>query len=58
MTHRGPFQPQTSCDSVILYVLVLAGIELIFFIVAGKWLCFGFALKTVLMIVQGCFCYC
>jgi len=38
-------------------VLVLAGIELIFFIVASMGLCFGFVLKSVL-IVQGCFCYC
>jgi len=39
------------------YGLVLAGIELIFFIVAGMGLCFGFVLKTVL-ITQGCFSYC
>ena len=38
-------------------VLVLAGIELIFFIVASMGLCFGFVLKTVL-IIQGCFRYC
>ena len=38
-------------------MLVLAGIELIFFIVAGMGLRFGFVLKTVL-ITQGCFHYC
>ena len=38
-------------------VLVLAGIELVFFVVAGMGLCFGFVLKTVL-ITQGCFRYC
>ena len=30
-------------------VLVLAGIELIFFIVASRGLCFGFVTKTVLI---------
>ena len=39
------------------FVLVLAGVQLIFFIVAGMVLCFGFVLKTVL-ITQGCFPYC
>ena len=38
-------------------VLVLAGIELIFFTVASMELCFGFLLKTVLIIL-GCFSYC
>ena len=38
-------------------VLVLAGIELIFFMVASVGLCSGFVLKTVL-VTQGCFCYC
>ena len=38
-------------------VLVWAGIEFIFFIVASMGLCFGFVLETVL-IVQGCFSYC
>jgi len=37
-------------------VLVLDGVELIFFIVASMRLCFGFVLKRVL-ITQGCFCY-
>jgi len=37
-------------------VLVLAGIELISFTVASMGLCFGFVLKTVL-IIQGCFSY-
>ena len=37
-------------------VLVLAGIELIFFTVVSMGLCFGFVLATVL-ITQGCFCY-
>jgi len=37
-------------------VLVLAGIELIFLTVAPMVLCFGFAMKTVL-ITQGCFSY-
>ena len=41
----------------IISVLVLAGIELIFFTVASMGLCFGFVLKTVL-ITQGCFIYC
>ena len=35
-------------------VLILAGIQLIFFIVAGMGLSFGFVLITVL-ITQGCF---
>ena len=38
-------------------VLVLAGIDLIFFLVAGAVLGFGFVLETVL-IMQGCFRYC
>jgi len=38
-------------------VLVLAGIELIFFIVASMGLCFGFVLKTVL-ITEGCVSSC
>ena len=38
-------------------VLVLAGIELIFFIVVSMGLCFGSVLETVLM-TQGCFRYC
>jgi len=38
-------------------VVVLAGIELIFFVVAGMGLCFGSSLKTML-ISQGCFSYC
>jgi len=37
-------------------MLVLAGIQLFFFIVVSAELCFGFVLKTVL-IVQGCFSY-
>ena len=37
--------------------LVLAGIELIFFIIAVMGLCFSFVRKTVL-ITQGCFSYC
>ena len=41
----------------LTFVLVLAGIELIFFIVAGMGLRFGFVLETVLTI-QGCFSYC
>ena len=42
---------------LILGVLILAGIELIFFIVASRGLCFGFVLKTVL-ITQRCFHHC
>ena len=42
---------------ISLFVLVLAGAELIFFIVACMGLCFGFVLKTV-WIIQGCFGYC
>ena len=38
-------------------VLGLAGIELIFIIVAIMGLCFGFVLETKL-ITQGCFSYC
>lgn len=38
-------------------VLVLARIGLIFFIVAGMGLCFGFLLETALLI-QGCSSYC
>ena len=38
-------------------VLVLAGVELMFFTVASMGLCFGFVLKTVL-IIQRCFSYC
>jgi len=38
-------------------MLVLAGIGLIFFVVANMGLCFGFVLKTVL-IIQGYFHYC
>jgi len=38
-------------------LLVLAGIELIFFIAAGMVLCFGFVIKTVLVTRQ-CFSYC
>ena len=41
----------------LCHVLILAGIELISFIVAGMGLCFGFVLETVL-IIQGCFSYC
>lgn len=37
-------------------MLVLAGLELIFFIVTNTGPGFGFALETVL-IIQGCFCY-
>lgn len=37
-------------------MLVLVGIELIFFAVAGMGLCLGFVLETVL-VTQGCFCY-
>ena len=37
-------------------VLLLAGVELIFFLVARMGLCFGFVLKIVL-IIQGCFHY-
>ena len=44
-------------ESGVENVLVLAGIELIFFIVACMGLWFGFVLETVL-ITQGCFSYC
>jgi len=40
-----------------LGALVLAQVELIFFIVASVRLCFGFVLNAVL-IIQGCFHYC
>jgi len=48
------FWENTSC---LHTVLVLGGLQLIFFIAASMRLCFGFLLKTVL-IVQGCFRYC
>ena len=38
-------------------VLVLCGVQLIFFIVANMRLCFGFALETIL-ITPGYFSYC
>jgi len=38
-------------------VLVLTGIELIFYIVAFMGLCFGFVLKTMLIMQRG-FCCC
>jgi len=41
---------------ICMLVLVLAGKELIFFIVANMRLCFGFVLEAVL-IIQGCFRY-
>lgn len=40
-----------------LSVLVLAGVKLVFFTVAGMRLCFGFLLETV-VIMWGCFPYC
>ena len=43
--------------NISLSVLVWAGRELIFFIVASMGLCFGFVLETVL-IIQGCFNCC
>jgi len=41
----------------LLSVLVLAGIELIFFLVACVVVCFGFVMKIVLITHQ-CFSYC
>jgi len=38
-------------------VLVSAGIELIFFLVVGIVLCFGFGVK-IMLITQGCFSCC
>lgn len=49
-----PSCPRFTC---ILNVLVLAGIESIFFTAAGMGLCFGFVLATVLTI-EGRFRYC
>ena len=43
--------------SICDFELFLAGIELIFCIVASMGLYFGFVLKTVL-IIQGCFHFC
>ena len=40
----------TDSEHFVSIVLVSAGIELIFFVVAGMGLCFGFVLKTVLII--------
>ena len=53
----GAEQDINGMEQGVKNVLVLAGIELIFFTVASMGLCFGFVLKTVL-IIQGCFCYC
>jgi len=39
---------------MILFVLVLTGIELIFFLVAGIVLCFGFSMRRML-IMYWCF---
>jgi len=39
-------------------LLLLAEMELIFFTVAFMRLCFGFVLKTVLMITHQCSSYC
>ena len=44
-------------EKLVENVLVLAGIELIFFTVASMGLCFGFVLETVL-ITEGCFRSC
>jgi len=41
-----------------MHVLVLAGSEIFSFTVASMGLCFGYVLKTVLVIIQGCFSYC
>ena len=41
-------------EKKFLLMLVLAGVGLIFFIVAGMGLCFGFVLKTVLIMLK-CF---
>ena len=51
-------QPTEMSDGHLgkILVLVLAGVELIFFIAAGMGLCFRFVLETVL-IIQGCFRY-
>lgn len=43
--------------SLLLHALVLAGILLIFFIVASIEQCFGSVLETVL-VTQRCSCYC
>ena len=53
---KGPWANILVNSSLKIYV-VLAGIELIFFIVASMGLCFGFVQRTVL-ITQGCFRYC
>jgi len=44
-------------EVLLALVLVLAGIELFFFIVASMGLCVGFVLKTAL-IIERCFHYC
>ena len=54
---KSSFVLASKSSLVLAAVLVLAGIELIFFIVAGMGLCLGFVLETVL-IMQGCFRYC
>jgi len=46
-----------SLNTILVFVLVLAGIELIFFLVAGIGLCFGLVLETVL-VTQRCFGHC
>ena len=47
--HLIGLQPQNVICTESMYVLVLAGIELIFFTVASMGLCFGFELETVLI---------
>jgi len=43
-----------SVASVYQFVLILAGIELMFFVVARMGLCFGFTV----LVIQRCFSYC
>ena len=50
-------EPHTGTHPRVRGVLLLAGIEFVFFIVASTGLWFGFVLGTVL-ITQGCFSYC
>ena len=56
VTSAAQRQGQVTAGETYVAVLVLAGVELIFFIVASMGLCFGFGLETVL-ITQGCFRY-
>lgn len=61
-TKHGPYAPEileeeNGCKIWKDYLVVSAGIKLIFFTVASTGLCFGFLLDTE-FIIQRCFCSC